>query len=386
MQENQSTSEKRQNPKGVGRKIWGFLPTLVFILLIGVIVMLFGMIKTQAEASKEEKTKALRHDLAKTNVVAMELIPGPVQDRLNLPGVVRPWVEIDAVAEVNGIIADKKVQLGQYVKTGDVLAMIDDRDYQNSFISAKAAYQAADTSFRRLNELLKNKAVAQAQVDEARAHLETSRAAMANAQLRLDRTVIRSPLTGVVDQTFIEAGQYVNPGQEIAKILQIDKVKVEVGIPESDVDAVRQVKHFQVIIDALGGKRFKGEFNFLARSATNMARLYNLEITVANPDGEILPDMFTRVDIIKKEVSDGLTVPLFSLIKRQDGRQAVYLAEGGTVRLQEVEVGIQEGWQVQITKGVSAGDKVVVVGHRNLNDGGAVNVVRTVRDLKELDI
>ena len=96
--------------------------------------------------------------------------------------------------------------------------------------------------------------------------------------------------------------------------------------------------------------------------------------------------MFTRVDIIKKEVSDGLTVPLFSLIKRQDGRQALYLAQDGTVRLQEVEVGIQEGWQVQITKGVSAGDKVVVVGHRNLNDGGAVNVVRTVRDLKELDI
>ena len=112
---------------------------------------------------------------------------------------------------------------------------------------------------------------------------------MANAQLRLDRTVIRSPLTGVVDQTFIEAGQYVNPGQEIAKILQIDKVKVEVGIPESDVDAVRQVKHFQVIIDALGGKRFKGEYNFLSRSTTSMARLYNLEITVANPDGEILP-------------------------------------------------------------------------------------------------
>ena len=386
MQENQPATENKQNKKGIGRKLWGALPTVFFVVLIGVIITLSGIIRTQAEANKEEKTKGLRHELAKTNVVVMELIPGPVQDRLNLPGVVRPWVELNAVAEVNGIIAEKKVQPGQYVKEGDVLAMIDDRDYQNSFISAKAAYRAADTTFRRLNELLKNKAVAQAQVDEARAHLETSRAAMANSQLRLDRTVIRSPITGVVDQTFIEAGQYVNPGQEIAKILQIGKVKVEVGIPESDVDAVRQVKHFQVTIDALGGKIFEGEFHFLSRSATNMARLYNLEIAVSNPKGEILPDMFTRVDIVKKEVSDGLTVPLFSIVKRQDGQPAVCLAEDGTVRLQNVEVGIQEGWRVQIKKGVSAGDKVVVVGHRNLNDGGAVNVVRTVRDLKELDL
>jgi len=317
--------------------------------------------------------------------VTMEMIPGTIRERINLPGVVRPWIEIDAVAEVSGIIADKRVVKGQNVNEGDILAVIDDRDYQNSYISARAAYNAAKTAYDRLDQLVKSRAAAQAQMDEARAALETTRAAMDNAKLRLERTMIRSPLSGVVDRTFIENGQYVNSGDKIVKILQIDRVKVQVGIPESDVDAVRRVKDFQVTIDALGGQVFKGRFSFLSRSSQNLARLYDLEIALDNPEGEILPDMFARVDIIKRQVVDGLAVPLFSLIQGQNGNRALYVAEKGYATRRDVETGIQEGWMIQITRGLQPGDKVVVVGHRDLNGGALVNVVRTVRELEELN-
>lgn len=385
MQVNQSILSANDNGNPWMRRFWGALPLLtVSVLIIVILIMLFWIV-TKANATKEQQSNALRQELAPAMVVTMEMIPGTIRERINLPGVVRPWIELDPVAEVSGIVADKRVVKGQYVNEGDILARIDDRDYQNSYISARAAYNAAKTTYDRLDQLVKSRAAAQAQMDEARASLETTKAAMDNAKLRLERTVIRSPLSGVVDRTFIENGQYVNSGDKIVKILQIDRVKVQVGIPESDVDAVRRVKDFQVTIDALGGKVFKGRFSFLSRSSQNLARLYDLEIALDNSEGEILPDMFARVDIIKHQVADGLAVPLFSLIQGQNGNRALYVAENGYATRRNVETGIQEGWLIQITKGLQPGDRVVVVGHRDLNGGAPVNVVRTVRELKELN-
>jgi len=385
MQANPSTLPSNNNGNRWLRHFWGALPALTVIVLIVVILMLFFWIVAKANATKERQSNALRQEVDPAMVVAMELVPGVVQERINLPGVVHPWVEIDAVAEVSGIIADKRIVKGQSVKKGDILAVIDNRDYNNSYISARAAYRASKTSYDRLDQLLKNNVASQAQIDEARALLETSKAAMDNAKLRLERTVIRSPLSGVVDQTFIENGQYVNSGDKIVNILQIDRLKVAVGIPESDVDAVRRVKDFKVTIDALGGRVFKGRFSFLSRSSQSLARLYDLEIALDNSRGDILPDMFARVDIVKQEVADGLAVPLFSLIPRQDGSPVLYIAENGIARLREVETGIQEGWRIQITKGLLPGDMVVVVGHRGLNSGAPINVVRTVREIEELN-
>jgi multidrug resistance efflux pump len=82
---------------------------------------------------------------------------------------------------------------------------------------------------------------------------------MANAALDLERCIIRSPLIGVVNRLFIEEGQYLSAADPVAEIIQINRIKVKVGIPESDVDAVRHLNDFEVKIDALGGKTFRAK-------------------------------------------------------------------------------------------------------------------------------
>lgn len=366
------------------RRVWGMLPLLSFILLVGVIVVLQTWIKSEGEIIKERKAKELAGEKPPVNVVALALKPGPIREQMSLPGTVQPWVELNVVSEVRGKIVTKKVAEGQKVRSGDILAEIDKRDYRNAYSSARAAWRAAKAAHERISALYKDQLATQSQMDDALAALETSQANMDTAALNLERCTIRSPMDGVVDKVYIEKGQFMNSADPVADILQIDRVKVVVGIPESDVDAVRQVAEFKVRIDALGGKTFKGRQHYLAKSAQTLARSYQLEVAIDNPEGEILPDMFTRVEIVKHQVDSGLAVPLFSLVNSK-GTQSVYLAENGHARLVPVQTGIQEGWQVQVTEGLKPGARVIVVGQKDVKDGAPVQVLRTVEDAKELE-
>jgi len=383
MTEQPSNSKPVNAHRSLLQRLWGFLPTGIVILLVGVIFLLAGQIRSEGEVIKEKAMAGLRNERPAANVITLEMVPAPLQERLSLPGTVKPWKALNVVAEVNGKIVEKRVSEGQTVQKGDILARIDERDYQNALASAKAAYRVAEANRKRIEKLYQQKVGTQSQVDDIIAQARTSKAAMDNAALALERCAIRAPFDGVVNRFHIEAGQYLAIGDPVAEVLQMDRVKIEVGIPESDVDKVRRLEHFSVKIDALGGRTFSGTRHYLYQNSDNFARLYNLEIAVENPHNEILPDMFTRVEIIKTEVPDGLGVPLYSLINRR-GMDALYIVRDGMAQFTPVETGILDGWQVEISKGLKPGDQVIVVGQRQIDDGEKVNVTRTIRDIGDL--
>jgi RND family efflux transporter MFP subunit len=365
------------------KRIWGVLPALSLVFLLLIVVVLSVWIKAESKALKAEKLANLKKDRPAVNVVALDLVPTPIQDRISLPGVIEPWVKLQILAEVSGKVIKKVLEDGATVKKGDIIAMIDFRDYENSLKSAKASYKVAIADFESIEKLYKEQLSTRSEFDNALAQVENSKAAMDNAALNLDRCKIIAPLSGVVNRIFIEEGQYLNIADPVAEILQTDRVKVNVGIPESDVDAVRSLTDFDVTIDALDGKILKGKKHFLSSTADSMARLYNLDIVLENKNKQILPDMFARVEIIKKEVPEGISVPLYAVISRDKGH-IVYIINDDRAHSRTVELGLLEGWRVEIKHGLKAGEKVIVVGHRSVNDGEKVNVVRSVKDPKEI--
>ncbi len=317
------------------------------------------------------------------NVVALELTKQPIRDRINLPGIVEPWVKFNIIAEVRGEVKEKRIEKGTPLNAGDIIAVLDTEDYEIALQAAKASYSTALASKNRLEKLYKEQLASRSQLDDITAQLEQYKAQMDSAILNLERCTIRSPISGMINNLYIEQGQYVNVSDPIGEVLQMDRVKVIVGIPESDVSAVNTVNEFEVKLDALNGKTFKAEKHYLSRDSDPQARLYNLELGIDNPDGEILPDMFARVDIVKQEVADALSVPLYSIITLNN-EQVVYVVNDNTVHARSVKTGIQEGWRIEITDGLDAGDHVIGIGHRNVSDGQAVNVIRTVLSMEDL--
>ena len=379
---------KSDPAKTLGRKIlrliWKSIPFAVVLLVIGLIILPLGK-KISAEkaelAQKQSNEKAVTKAL--TNVMTMELVPAMIMEKLSLPGVAKPWVSLEVVSEIRGKVVSKKVTQGRHVNIGDVLAVIDQSDYQNSYDSALASYETALSTQKRLNVLVKKNFVTQSQLDDAVAQVKTSMADLENAKLNLSRCTIVSPMEGIVDRIHIETGSFLSSGDPVALILQIDKLKIEVGIPESDVDAVRKLKTFDMKIDALDGKTYTGVYHYLHKTSDSMARLYNLEIKVDNTDGQILPDMFVRVKIIKKQDPQGLAVPMYSLVNLNKDI-GVYVEKDGIVRFRPVRIGFQDGWKTQIPEGLEPGENVVVVGHRIIEDGERVNVTKTIRDMEEI--
>ncbi|MBC2715215.1 MAG: efflux RND transporter periplasmic adaptor subunit [Desulfobacteraceae bacterium] len=317
------------------------------------------------------------------NVVALELTKQPIRDRINLPGIVEPWVKFNIIAEVRGKVMEKRIKKGTPINAGDIIAVLDTKDYEIAFQAAKASYDTAFASKKRLDKLYKEQLTSRSQLDDITAQVEQYKAQLDNAALNLERCIIRSPISGIINNLYIDKGQYVKVSDPVGEVLQMDKIKVIVGIPESDVSAVNHVSSFEVELDALNGKVFKAKKYFLSRASDPQARLYNLELAIDNPSGEILPDMFARVDIVKQEVADSLSVPLYSIITLNN-EQVVYVVNDYTVHARSVKTGIQEGWRIEITNGLDAGDHVIIIGHRNVSDGQTVNVVQTVSSMEEL--
>jgi len=370
------------NKERILKRLWGMLPSLVVLLLIILIAVASSRIKTEAERIKAENLAAMRRERPPVNVVTLTVSPMEVQDRLDLPAQVEPWVELSVTAEVPGKVMRVPLEEGAHVKKGDVIAEIDTRDYENELASVRADYELALKNLERTKSLYEEELVTKVQLDSDTARANSLKASLENAELRLERCRISAPISGILNRLDAKEGLYLNMQDPVAVIIDISTVKVSAGIPESDVDDVRRLEHFEVNISALD-KTVTGRRHFLSKSPETFAHLYKLEIAVDNPRGEILPGMFTRVNIVKREVRNGFAIPLYAVISR-GGEQFVFVEKDGIAHTHMVETGILDGWRIQIARGLAENDRVIVVGHRSIDEGQTVNVVRTVSDPEEL--
>jgi membrane fusion protein (multidrug efflux system) len=317
------------------------------------------------------------------NVVEQELVPVVIRDRLNLPGIVEPWESLVLLAEVRGTIAEVLVEEGDHVKEGDLIARIDTSDYENTINAIKASYNLARINLKRLAGLRAQEIISQSEIDSIKAEVDSLEADLAIAEVQLERCYIRSSISGIVNVLPAKRGLYLGIGDPVATVLDISRVKVTVGIPETDVDAVRKIDSFEILIEALGNREVVGRRYFLAVAPESRAQVYRLELEVENSLEDILPGMFARVEIVKEEHRDALAVPLYSVISR-DNKHFVYVEENNIAKFTEVELGILDGWVIQVVKGLQPADKVIVVGQRSVDDGQRVNVVKQVTDPAEI--
>jgi len=365
------------------KRIWKMLPALSLILLIIIIMVMSSRIKSESDRVAAEKLATLHKKRPPVNVVVLDVKPSSIYDRIDLPAQVEPWVELEIMAEVSGRAVSVKAKEGSYVEKGDLIAQLDPRDYENTLASVRAEYKLAKLDLERSRSLYGEQLITKAQIDQAIAKVETLYASVKNAELGVERAAIKAPISGLVNHLDVKEGLLMNVHDPVAVILDNSRVKVIVGIPEADVNEIKKLSDFDVSIEAIGNMTIRGKKHFLSQSPETFAHLYQLEIEVDNRDGTILSGMFARVNIVKREVKDSFSVPLYSVISRSD-EQYIYVEKDGIVHVRMVETGILEGWKIEIKKGLANGDRVIVVGHRNVDEGQEVNVVRSVSDPEDL--
>ena len=365
------------------RFVWGVIPWLMVALIVAFIVIMWGRIKEEKIRLEDAKKAAMKKEVQPVGVITLTLKPRRLLDKINLPAQVEPYEDVLIKAEVPGQVVKVFVEEGQAIETGQILVQLDDRDYRTRLARIEANYQLAKLDYNRTAALAKMKATSISKLDSIQAQLKDLEAQVSEAQLALSRTRITSPLCCLLNEINAKQGNFVAVGDPVARILQLDQVKVIVGIPESDVAAIFDLDKADVIIEALDGLLVTGHKIFLSRQPRNLARLYDLELIVPNPDGRILPGMFARVELVKQVFNRALAIPLYAVITQGDDR-FVYIEKESRAKKRNIKLGALVGWQVQVTSGLKAGERVIVVGHRLLDDGQLVEIVKNVNDPREI--
>jgi membrane fusion protein (multidrug efflux system) len=358
------------------------LPLLFLVGLVATIIGLSGTIKAEKARMTEEKQQTSATQRPPANVVLLEVAPGTMQDRINLPGVIEPWEQLALLSKVHGTVIETLVQEGDQVTKGEVIARLDPADFRIALDAARAVYELAVADQQRLAALFEQDIIPRAQIEKIDAHVKTSKAALQNAELMLSRCAITAPISGVIRRLDAVEGLLLNVSDPVAEILQIDRVKAVGGIPESDVALVRNIEAVTLTVQALDDRQITGRTHYLASSPENGARLYRLELAIDNRGHQILPGMFFRAQLVKKVYRDTVAVPMYSVIKRRD-KQFVYVEKNGVAHQLPVELGIMDDWLVQVTDGLSPGSRVVVEGHRDIDQGHKLNIVRVLSDPRE---
>lgn len=365
------------------RILWGFFPWLIVIILVVLVVLFVGKIKEEKALIEAEKKAAIKDEVPAVKVITLTMVPERLRDTINLPAEIVPFEDLELKAEVPGQIINVLVKEGQDVEEGQLLVQLDDRDYVSRINQIKANYNLALQDYERISKLVERKIAAATQLDNLDARIKGLKAQLEEARLSLNRTKIKAPINGRINELMAKKGDWMGVAKPVAQILQYEEVKVSVGVPESDVASVFDLDKAEITIDALGGLKVMGKKYFLARQPRSLARLYDLELLIDNPDGRILPGMFARVELVKQVFEDALTIPLYSVIS-QGKENFVYIVNDSKAHKRHVVLGVLDQWEIQIKEGLDPGDQVVIVGHRMLDEGQRVEIIKNVEDPQEI--
>jgi membrane fusion protein, multidrug efflux system len=184
---------------------------------------------------------------------------------------------------------------------------------------------------------------------------------------------VESPIAGMVGKVYVDIGAHVSPQSPVAMVIDMNKVKVYLDIPEKYIPVVSVDMHASVTVDAYPGQVFDGIIAQISPVIDTLTRTAQAQIVIDNQDHRLRSGMFAKVKVVTAEYADSLVV-LKEAVMGKEPQQYVYVVEDGTARLREIKTGVRQGAYVQVIKGLAKGDKVVIMGQQRLFEGAVVLV------------
>lgn len=308
------------------------------------------------------------------NVHVLVLEPTEVEDVIPLTGRIEPWEHVMLGAETGGKVEWREVEENQPVKQGDVLFRIDTTTIQTRYDQAAARQRLAGQEVERLQHLQDKGASSPQSLDRAVTERDVAAADLNAVKIQLDKSLVKASFNGVIDKLFKKQGEFVDTGMPLVTLIQVHKVKAVIGLPEYDSAHFALNDPVQIALDAFPGRTFDGTIHKISASADAVTRTFTTEVALDNSDGLLKPGMTARARLVRQRFQDAIAVPIFSIISL-DNQRFVVVEENNVARMRPIEVGVLEGSRVQVTKGVSAGEHLIVAGHRDVRDGDSVTVM-----------
>ncbi|MEZ4703341.1 MAG: efflux RND transporter periplasmic adaptor subunit [Rhodothermales bacterium] len=365
-----------------------FVPVITLALIA---VFAFGCAGDQAgeESAASGAITAVRSTRIETLVVS----PTSFEDVIEINGAVEATNDAVLSAQAVGSLI-YRAERGAYIPRGGVVARIDSTLLHAAFLQAQAQYDVAKAqhnlakdTYDRQTPLFQDSIISaneyeqvRTQFAQAAAQMRQAEAGLAQIREQLDNTRVVAPFSGLVEDYMAELGEQVMTGTPIVRIVNTQSVKIAAGVPERYANDIAKGTRVDVALDQYGGQRFTAEVSFVGSAIDPDSRTFPIEIRVDNAERLLKPAMSLRLYVTRNVLKDVLVVPQNAVLLDESGYGAFVVEREGNLRIarrREVELGSSYGGYVVVTKGVAAGEEVVILGQQNLTEGDAVEVVNS---------
>lgn len=287
-------------------------------------------------------------------------------------------VQVKLSAQSSGILQDLRVQEGDEVRKGELLARIKREAQSASVRRAKTNLAQAKRELARVSDLAKKGVVGRQELDQARDRVDLARLDTRDRGRDLANTKVTTPIGGVVTQRAMQAGDYVGAGQTLVEITDFSTLVARVYVPERELDRIAVGQPASVVGKAALGRRAQGKI--LRIAPTVDAATGTVKVTVGLPAqalskaSDFRPGMYAEVTIKIQERQGVLSLPK-SAVLHEDGQATVMVALDGKAKRLPVTLGQRDGDWVELRAGLDASAKVIVAGQQNLKEGAKLKIV-----------
>lgn len=347
--------------------------------------------------------KFFRDDMIAQFLGGMVPPPVPVTTEVVDPVTWHPSIEaigtalsaqgVDLAIESGGLVRAVSFKANDKVSEGQVLVQIDDDSERASLAAAEAALKVAEADAGRALTLQERGVGAANTAESAAAQTESARAQVAQNQTALDRKTLTAPFAGEIGIPQIEVGEYVAVGQIFATLQDLSQMRVDFAVPEQQLAALKLGGEVTVHSE-VGDLSAKGTIIGIEPRVDPNTRMVSVRAQVDNTDGKLVPGQFLRVNILQPAEEGVISVPQSAVsstlygdsiyvLRKAEGEAAT--AEAGAeaeevFKAEQVFVtlGRRSGSQIEVTKGIAAGDQIVTSGQNRLTNGARVKVDNSV--------
>ena len=361
------------------------------IMLVALGILFSGIFGFQAVKAHMMK-KYMNNPMPPSAVTVMKAEYQPWQPQLKAVGSLRAVRGVDISSEISGIVRSLHFRSGEWVKEGQVLVELNADADIAQLHSYQAAADLASSTYERDKKQFEIEAVSQASLDSEAADFREKRAQVVAQQAVVDKKTIRAPFNGKLGISTVNPGQYLNPGDKIVSLQELNPLYVDFYLPQQELSQIVIGQAVVVTTDTYPGRTFMGKITVVTPKVDPDTRNFQVEATIQNSDQVLLPGMYATVDVRAGAVQRYLTLPQTVVTYNPYGDTVFIVQESGTgqdgkprliVQQIFVTVGPTRGDQIAILTGVKEGNMVVTSGQLKLKNGSPVIIDNKVQPANE---
>jgi len=295
--------------------------------------------------------------------------PQTLAHSISAVGVLEANESVMLSPEQSGRISKILFQEGENIEVGSALFQLDSAIYDAVLQQAKARVRLSQLEFERADSLLQKRVGSQTDRDAKLAQLQVDQAELALARTRLNKMTVRAPFTGTLGLRLVSPGDFVNVGEPLVELSDTRSLKVQFSVPERYLGELKTGQAINLSIDALNAQSLQGEIYAISPSSDPNSHNISIRARVPNPENELKPGLFVRIQIQTGTDDQALIVPEEALILNGTSTLVMLMNEQQQVELTPVTTGKRRYGEVQILSGLEPGAVVVTAGHLKLQPG-----------------